>query len=194
MWLPLFAAVLSRVRDPDGALLRRIAARDPRALRELYDRCAPVALAVAHRILRNSPEAEDVLQDAFVDAWRNADRYEARRGTAVAWLLTMVRSRALDRLRARASSDRAHHALQAEEGDPAPLPIESATQRQERDLIQGALAELPAEQRAALQLAYFEGLTQAEIAARTGEPLGTVKTRCRLALEKLARLLGEVAP
>lgn len=193
MLFPFLGAVLAPARASDEVLLRRIAARDPKALRELYDRCASVALAVAHRILRSAPEAQDVLQDAFVEAWRNAGQFDARRGTAVAWLIAITRSRALDRLRARAASDRARTALKAEEPPAVPLPIESATQRQERDRLQQALATLPSEQRDTLQLAYFEGLTQVEIAARLGEPLGTVKTRCRLALEKLARILGETA-
>ena len=193
MLFPFLGAVFAPARASDEVLLRRIAARDPKALRELYDRSASVALAVAQRILRSAPEAQDVLQDAFVEAWRNAAQFDARRGTAIAWLISITRSRALDRLRARAASERARTALKAEEPAAVPLPIESATQRQERERIQQALATLPAEQRDTLQLAYFEGLTQVEIAARLGEPLGTVKTRCRLALEKLARLLGETA-
>ena len=193
MLFPFLGAILAPARATDEILLRRIAARDPKALRELYDRAAPVALAVAQRILRSAPEAQDVLQDAFVEAWRNASQFDARRGTAVAWLIAITRSRALDRLRARAASDRARTALKAEEPPAVPLPIESATQRQERDRLQQALETLPSEQRDALQLAYFEGLTQVEIAARLGEPLGTVKTRCRLALTRLAGILGETA-
>ncbi len=193
MLFPFLGAVLASARASDEVLLRRIAARDPKALRELYDRCSPVALAVAQRILRSAPEAQDVLQDAFVEAWRNAGQFDARRGNAVAWLIAITRSRALDRLRARAAAGRATTALKAEEPPAVPLPIEAATQRQERDRLQQALATLPSEQRDTVQLAYFEGLTQVEIAARLGEPLGTVKTRCRLALEKLARALGETA-
>ena len=194
MPFPILGSIFANSRASDDVLLRRIAAKDPRALRELYERCGPVALAVANRILRSAPEAEDVLQDAFVEAWKNADRFDARRGTAVAWILSITRSRALDRLRARAASERARASLQAEDTAAVPLPIESATQRQERDRLQEALATLPPEQRAVLQLAYFEGLTQGEIAARTGEPLGTIKTRCRLALEKLSRILEESKP
>ena len=193
MLFPFLGAVLGPARASDEVLLRRIASRDPKALRELYDRSASVALAVAQRILRSAPEAQDVLQDAFVEAWRNASQFDARRGTAVAWLLAITRSRALDRLRSRAAADRASTALKAEEQPAVPLPIESATQRQERDRLQQALAALPSEQRDTVQLAYFEGLTQVEIAARLGQPLGTVKTRSRLALEKLARILGETA-
>ena len=189
--LPLLLAVLARAAAADEALLRRVMAGDARALRQLYDRCAPVALAVAQRILRSREEAEDVLQETFLEAWRSAERFDARRGTAAAWLIAIARSRALDRIRARGSSERAAQALAREDAAPVPLPIEPAEARQDRERIQAALASLPPEQRTVLELAYFEGLTQSEIAARTGDALGTIKTRCRLALQKLAGALAE---
>jgi RNA polymerase sigma-70 factor (ECF subfamily) len=192
--LPLLLAVLARAGAAEESLLRRMAAGDEQALRLLYDRCSPTVLAVALRILRSRGEAEDVVQDAFVEAWKRASTFDPRRGTAFSFVLAIARSRALDRLRSRGAEGRATQAFAREEKGPVPLPIESAEQRQDRDRIQGALASLPAEQRAVLELAYFEGLSQTEIAARTGDPLGTVKTRCRLALEKLAGLLGEGAP
>jgi RNA polymerase sigma-70 factor (ECF subfamily) len=193
MLLPLLLGVLAPAGAGDEALLRRVAAGDARALRRLYDRCAPTALALALRILRNRAEAEDTLQDAFLEAWKRAKSFDPRRGSATAWVMTIARSRALDRLRARGSVDRTAQAVAREQALPLPLPIESAEQRQERDRLQRALSALPPEQRAVLELAYFEGLTQSEIAARTGDPLGTVKTRCRLALDKLAGLLEEGA-
>jgi RNA polymerase sigma-70 factor (ECF subfamily) len=194
MLLPLVLAVLARAAAADEALIRRVAGGDSRALRQLYDRCAPLALALALRIVRSRSEAEDVVQEAFLEAWKRAGSFDARRGSALSWVLAISRSRALDRLRARGSADRAAQEFAREEAAPVQLPIESAEQRQERERIQAALAALPQEQRAILELAYFEGLTQSEIAARTGDPLGTVKTRCRLALEKLAGLLGEDVP
>ena len=194
MLLAFLAAILSPASASDAALLQRIAMGDRKALRELYDRCAPAALALARRILRGAAEAEDVVQDVFVEAWLHASRFDPRRGNAVAWLLAMARSRALDRVRARGVAERAGTALVREDARAVALPIEPAQQRQERERIQAALAALPPEQRETLLLAYFEGLSQSEIAARTGEALGTVKTRCRLALEKLSRLLQEVEP
>src|SRR5712692_6180663 len=187
MLLPLLLAALAPAAAADEALLRRVAAGDARALRQLYDRCAPAALALALRILRNRAEAEDTLQDAFIEAWKRARTFDARRGSATAWLLAIARSRALDRLRAKGSADRAAQAAAREE--ILPRALEPAEERQERELLQRALSALPPEQRETLELAYFEGLTQSEIAARTGDPLGTVKTRCRLALDKLAGLL-----
>jgi RNA polymerase sigma-70 factor (ECF subfamily) len=191
--LPLLLAVLARASGAEDALLGRIAQGDAAALKSLYDRCAPTALALALRILRNRTEAEDVVQDAFVEAWKRAASFDPRRGSALSFVLSITRSRALDRLRSRSAAERATQALSREESAPVPLPIESAEQRQDRERIQAALQALPPEQRAVLELAYFEGLSQSEIAARTGDPLGTVKTRSRLALEKLAGLLGEGA-
>ena len=192
MLLPVLLAVLARfTASADESLFRRVAERDSQALRVLYDRCAGVALGMALRILRNRTEAEDVVQEAFLEAWKRAGTFDARRGSATAFVLSIARSRALDRVRSRGSSDRALASLGREDETPVPLPIESAEHRQDRDRIQAALATLPPEQRQVLELAYFEGLTQREIAERLSDPLGTVKTRARLALEKLAALLGE---
>lgn len=191
--LPLLLAVLAHTSAAEELLLRRMAAGDALALRQLYERCSATVLALALRILRNRSEAEDVVQEAFVEAWKRAKSFDPRRGTAFSFVLAIARSRALDRLRSRGAEGRATQAFALEEKKPVPLPIESAEQRQDRDRIQGALATLPAEQRTVLELAYYEGLSQTEIAARTGDPLGTVKTRCRLALEKLAGLLVEGA-
>src|SRR5712692_705485 len=156
MLLPLLLAALAPAAAADEALLRRVAAGDARALRRLYDRCAPTALALALRILRNRAEAEDTLQDVFLEAWKRAKSFDSRRGSATAWIMAIARSRALDRLRARGSADRAAQAVAREEALPLPLPIESAEQRQERDRVQRALAALPPDQREALELAYFE--------------------------------------
>ena len=190
---PSLFAVLAHIGAAEDSLVRRMAAGDSLALRQLYDRCSPAVLAMALRILRNRSEAEDVVQEAFVEAWKRASSFDSRRGTAFSFVLAIARSRALDRLRSRGAEGRATQAFALEEKKPVPLPIESAEQWQDRDRIQGAMASLPAEQRNVLELAYFEGLSQTEIATRTGDPLGTVKTRCRLALEKLAILLVERA-
>jgi RNA polymerase sigma-70 factor (ECF subfamily) len=192
--LPLLLAVLAHTGAAEESLLRRMAAGDAMALRQLYERCSPTVLAMALRILRNRGEAEDVVQEAFVEAWKRARSFDPRRGSAFSFVLAIARSRALDRLRSRGAEGRATQAFALEEKKPVPLPIESAEQRQDRERIQGALASLPPEQRNVLELAYYEGLSQTEIAARTGDPLGTVKTRCRLALEKLAALLVDGAP
>lgn len=150
-------------------------------------------MAIALRILRSRTEAEDVVQDTFVEIWRRAADYDEARGGVPAWVATIARTRAIDRRRSRDSAARATAGAKAEpEPDRGPEPIELAEKRQDRERVAEALAALPAEQRTAVELAYFEGLTQREIAARTGDPLGTVKTRVRLALVKLANLLAPV--
>src|SRR5438067_24375 len=155
----LLAALLGVVgrAEADQPLLRRVAAGDSRALRTLYDHHAAAALAVAFRILRAKSEAEDVVQEAFVEVWRRAASFDPRRGSASSFVLAVCRSRALDRLRSRGSAERAVAASAREEPEPSPLPIESAVQRQDRERVQRALAALPAEQRGAIELPYFAG-------------------------------------
>jgi len=171
------------MRHPESEpLVRRLASGDTDALGEFYDLHAGLVNALALRILRDSSDAEDVVQEVFVQAWRQASRFDASRGTPEAWLCTMARTRALDRLRRRASR-------REEREETAPAP--SATPRSaEAIAVRDALAGLSEDQRRALELAYYEGLTQTEIAARLGEPLGTVKTRIRTAMIRLREVLG----
>lgn len=163
-------------------LLRRIEAGDRAALAELYDQHAPLVNALCLRILRDRAEAEEVLQEVFLQAWRQAGRYDPARGSVASWLAVIARSRALDRLRRRAARREA-----PEEAIPVEVEMPRAA---EAIAVRDALRALPPTQRRALELAYYEGLTQVEIAARTGEPLGTVKTRMRTALLRLREALG----
>jgi RNA polymerase sigma-70 factor (ECF subfamily) len=181
--------------EDEAALLARIAGGERAALRSLYDRLSGVTFAVALRILTSRPEAEEVVQDCFLDVWTRARLYDPARGSARTWVVSIARNRAIDRLRSRGGAAKATDAARAEaalavEGT---TPLETAERRQARERIQAALAELPAEQRQVLELGYFEGLTQSEIAERVGEPLGTIKSRVRAALEKLARTLADGA-
>lgn len=147
-------------------------------------------MGVALRVLRERGDAEEVLQETFIEVWRRAREYTSSRGTVEAWLLTIARTRAIDRLRSRAARGRMAEAKSAEPAESSPsLPDALSAAAQDAQRIQAALATLPGEQRVALELAYWEGLSQTEIAERTGQPLGTVKTRVRLALLKLAALL-----
>ena len=164
---------------------------DQSALAELYDRNARLVFSLALRILQNRADAEDVVQDVFTQVWAQAGRYDTTRGAVAAWMLTMARTRAIDRLRSRSS--RPETASEARVVEDVP----DATARQDLQLLsaeqvqslQGALNELPVAQRVALELAYYEGLTHAEIADRLSEPLGTVKTRIRQAVIKLRESL-----
>src|SRR5262245_10174755 len=179
-------------RAADQATLARMARGEGDAVAELYDRHARPIYSLALRILGDSTEAEDVVQDVFSQAWRQAATYSASRGAVAAWLLTLTRSRAIDRLRARrarpsgVSDERAADKL-ADAGPPADSQVLSSEQVAR---LRTALDELPLLQRAAIELAYFEGLTHAEIAERLEQPLGTVKTRIRLAMLKLRDVLA----
>ena len=177
-----------------SALITRIAAGDRDAFSRFYDLLAPTAFGLIRRVLRDPEAAAEVLQEVFWQVWREAPRYDPERGSPEAWLVTRARTRAIDRLRSIRRRDRTFVApvddsvAQSGEG-PAENPAVAA---EERGLVRTALAQLPEPQRRVIELAFFDGLTQSEIAARLGEPLGTVKTRARLGLERLrGALRGE---
>lgn len=174
----------------DGELLRRIGGGDTTAIGELYDRYAAVLFPIALRIVRNRAEAEDVVHDAFMAVSDRAAQYSAERGTAAAWLVTLVRNLSIDRTRRRerrgqlARDVLAHEPLAAVEG-PESLLLGAF----ERAKIQRALAALPEAQRRTLEVAFFEGLTYPEIAARENVPLGTIKSRAARAILSLREAL-----
>lgn len=171
----------------DRALVAAIEARDADALGELYDRHAARLLGLAHRILGDTGEAEEVVQETFLYAWKAASSFDPSRGSVVAWLLVAARSRSIDRLRTRKpAAPRSPTGADPLERIPAAGDIEAESAAREWESeCRAAIGKLPSEQREALDLAYFEGLTHSEIAQRTGTPLGTVKTRIRLGLMKL---------
>lgn len=174
---------------PDDDLLHAIARSDEAALAAIYDRYRLILFGLILRILHDREEAEDCLQEVFLQVWRRARDFDESRGRAFTWLVTIARSRALDRLRA--SGSRLKLATEAAQVTPDQVgdAAEEAVQSEQGALVRAALAALPEEQRNALLLAYFEGLTQTEIAARLGDPLGTVKTRMRSGMIKLRELL-----
>jgi RNA polymerase sigma-70 factor (ECF subfamily) len=174
----------------DAELLQRVAARDEQALGELYDRYAGMALALAYRVLQDHGQAEDVVQDAFVSVWRRAGTFDLERGSVRGWLMSVVHHAAIDRRRGRFRYERAEVDLDLVAYRVGETDVwDEVSRALDRERVRGALRALPAEQREALELAYLGGLTQAEIAERTGEPLGTVKSRVRLGLRRLERLL-----
>ncbi|SRR6266545_1974159 len=180
-------------RQADQEVIARLANGDREALGSLYDRHARPVYSLALRILQDPADAEDVVQEVFAQAWRQAARYDVKRGAVGAWLLTVARTRAIDRLRARrARPDRAGVQVPAVDVvDQNTTPDVELLSAERIRLVREALAALPVLQRVALELAYFEGLTHAEIAAKLEQPLGTVKTRIRQALLTLRDVLAE---
>jgi len=174
---------------PDDAalLITCMAQGDREAFSRFYDIFAGTAFGLIRRVLRDPSTAEEVLQEVFWQVWQEAPNYDARRGSPVAWVLMRAKARAIDKLRSIRRRERTFV-----------MPVDETVARQddatvenpgvaaeERGLVHGALARLPHAQRRVIELAFFEGLTQTEIAARLGAPLGTVKTRARLAMERL---------
>jgi RNA polymerase sigma-70 factor (ECF subfamily) len=219
IWLggtPIFAQVLGRgmrraapaapphlaphpAPDADAALVRRMAGGDESALGMLYDRWQAQVFSLAAHLLRDQDEAEEVVEETFWQAWRQAGRFAAERGAVGSWLTIIARTRALDRIRARTRLRAAHDASVL--ADPlahaeasADDALHDLVAAERRAAVRRALDALPDEQRRTLEMAYFGGMSQSEIAEATGEPLGTVKTRTRLGLQRLRRVLADLAP
>jgi RNA polymerase sigma-70 factor (ECF subfamily) len=179
-----------RAQENDVELLAAIVARDEAALAQLYDRYRVILFGLLMRILNNREEAEDVLQELFMQVWRRATDFDENRGKPFTWLVTMARSRGIDRLRSLAARDRAAVAGARDESESVSDAAADAFRSEQRGLVTNALAQLPDEQKRPLMLAYFDGLTQSEIATQLGAPLGTVKTRMRSGMMKLRELLA----
>ena len=197
MWLLAALARLQPAAESqaeDEVCLKRIVAGDQGGAAALYDRHARALYSLILRILGDQADAEDVLQEVFAQAFRQAARYEPSRGAVAAWLLTMARTRAIDRLRARRSRFEGRTGESAALDDLAAVQPDAASamlNEEQTRLVRRALGELPLLQRIAIELAYYEGLSHSEIAERLEQPLGTVKTRIRLGLMKLRDVLTE---
>ena len=177
-------------QENDVELLKAIAARDETALAQLYDRYDRILFGLLMRILNNREEAEDVLQETFLQVWRKAADFDESRGRPFTWLVTLARSRAIDRLRTLASRERVAEAGAREVSEEVSDAATDALKSEQRGLVSDALAKLPDEQKRPIMLAYFDGLTQSEIATHLGAPLGTVKTRMRTGMIRLRELLA----
>jgi RNA polymerase sigma-70 factor (ECF subfamily) len=176
----------------DEAVVALVARSDQTALAELYDRFGRVAYGVALRILRDEKLAEDAVQEGFLAAWRNADRFMPERAKASTWLLTLVHRRAVDLVRR--ENRRRAEPLAAGIEPAAESAEEDAWLRFERERVQAALKRLPDQQREALELAYYGGFSQSELAERLGQPVGTIKSRMFTGLARLRELLAEPGP
>jgi len=174
----------------DVQILQAVAGGDEQALGQIYDRYRVILFGLLVRILSSREEAEDVLQDVFLQVWRRAGDFDESRGRPFTWLVTLARSRAIDRLRSRAARERLAAATTQDELEAVSDAASDAFRSEQRALVTNALAQLPDEQKKPLMLAYFDGLTQSEIADKLGAPLGTVKTRMRSGMGKLRELLA----
>jgi RNA polymerase sigma-70 factor (ECF subfamily) len=165
----------------DLSLMQAIARGDRSALSTLYDRHSPLVLAICRRILGDAGEAEDVLSDIFFEVWRKADRFDSNRGNPLTYLVTLSRSRAIDRKRSQASRPKitSDYTDANARADPDPNPFESIDLKERSAQVRSALSGLEPAQREALECAFYEGLSHSEIAARLNKPLGTVKTHIR---------------
>jgi RNA polymerase sigma-70 factor (ECF subfamily) len=179
----------------DTLLIQQIIQREQAALSELYDRYARIMYAVAFKMLGSAEESEEVVLDVFSQVWNTAESYAKSRGRVDGWLFMMTRSRTLDRLRVRQRQAKvvsaSTEAVQVQANRSTDLPEENLLLQERRDRIVAALAKIPDEQRLVIELAYYSGQSQSEIAAQTGLSLGTVKTRIRLGLSKLRGILAD---
>lgn len=174
-----------------ATLIGRAAAGDQQAVSELYDATSRMVYGLVLRVLGDEAAAEEVLLDVYMQVWRQAASYDATRGAPLAWLATIARSRAIDRLRAGRQEWQRARSLETVSQQSTGESLEEAAYMTElRGIVRGALGALSAEQREALELAYYGGLSHSEIAERLGQPLGTVKTRIRLGMMKLRDLLN----
>jgi RNA polymerase sigma-70 factor (ECF subfamily) len=184
---------MSVTADPASAvrLIQQVAKQDREAFSHLYDRFSTLVFTLAMRMLKARSDAEDLLQEVFVQVWRQAQGYSKERGSPEAWIINITRSRAIDKIRSIRRMEKSFiltdDPARAESGDN----VESSAAESEAKLaVNSALANLPDAQRRVLELAYFDGLTQTEIATRLAEPLGTVKTRMRTGIQRLRDMLG----
>jgi RNA polymerase sigma-70 factor (ECF subfamily) len=172
-----------------------IAIREGRedAVSELYDRYSNMLVALSHRVLGDAADSEEVLQEVFLQVWNQAARYDPARSSVSTWLVLITRSRSIDRLRSRRVKERTATAAQKENPvtHESPAGIKHVFRQEQRKRLQEELAQLPPEQREVLEMAFYRGMTQSEIAGETGIPLGTVKTRTLLAMKKLRKALSD---
>jgi RNA polymerase sigma-70 factor (ECF subfamily) len=188
---PILLAV--RTADDDTALVERLQKRDPRALADLYDRYGRLVYALILRIVRDTGIAEDLVQETFLRVWNRVHGFDAQKGSIGPWLLAVARNRAIDYLRS--SGGRERHAVEFEETERPALYCDMEKDILTSDkarVVKSAIEKLSPNQRQVIELAYFEGLSQTEMAERMGQPLGTVKTWVRTALKNLRDELGAV--
>ena len=177
------SSALSIEAASDASLVSAVRSGDQGAMASLYDRYSAIVYSVALRVLRDTGAAEDILQDVFMQLWRNPGVFDASRGNLAAWLAVITRNRSIDALRKRHPATDLEDCILSVEPDLAG----DAARSRAMEKVRGVLGEMPSPQRSALEMAYFEGMSHTEIAEKTGEPLGTIKTRIRAGLSALRK-------
>lgn len=178
----------------DESLMARIQEREPQALAELYDRYSGILKSLIMGVIHNDAEADDLLQEIFMEIWNQAAHYSAQKGKPLGWIVTLTRRRSIDRLRKKQAYARAEERLQNETEQQPDAWVHNSTEddielSDNRRLLAGIMKNLPVAQREAIDLAFYHGMSQREIAAKTGIPLGTIKTRLELGLKKISEAL-----
>ena len=184
-----------RAASEEAQLVRRVGEGSPEALSDLYDRYSGMLTGLAFRVVGNRSDAEEILQEAFIQVWKQAARYDPARSSVSTWLVLITRSRAIDRLRSKKVVDKTVTAVKNEKRPThtSPSGTSDVLMQERRQRLGVVLGELPAEQQEVIELAFYRGMTQREISETTGIPLGTVKTRTLLAMKKLRKALaGEI--
>ncbi|MEX1000160.1 MAG: sigma-70 family RNA polymerase sigma factor [Thermodesulfobacteriota bacterium] len=171
-------------------LISKIARGCESALKKLYDNTISQVYGLAYKILSNRPDADEVALDVFKQIWNKAPDYEPSRGSPLAWLITVTRSRAIDKIRSDTKRRTTNESLLTDSIDNSPLADETSSVREKRELIDKALSELTPKQRESIELAYFKGLSQSEISEHMNEPLGTVKSWMRTGMMRLREILA----
>jgi RNA polymerase sigma-70 factor (ECF subfamily) len=186
--------VSAQTINPAAYLIQQVAQQDREAFSQLYDRFSNLVFTLAVRMLRARSDAEDLLQEVFVQVWRQAENYSAERGSPEAWIINIARSRAIDKIRSIRRMEKSFVLTDDPARAESSENVESSAAESEAKLtMNSALANLPEAQRKVLELAYFDGLTQSEIAERLAEPLGTVKTRMRSGVQRLREIISSRA-
>ena len=196
--IPMEAKTLLSAPEPpvvgDETLMARIQEREPEALAALYDRYSGILKSLIMGVIHNDAEADDLLQEIYMEIWNQAAHYSAQKGKPLGWIVTLTRRRSIDRLRKKQAYARAEERLQNETEQQPDAWVHNSTEddiemSDTRRLIMAILKNLPPAQREAIDLAFYHGMSQREIAAKTGIPLGTIKTRLELGLKKISEAL-----
>ncbi len=197
MFLIFLAALLKRANtEEEIRLLERIVLKDQKALEKLYDLYSKIIYSIVLRIVKNQEDAEEILQNIFLQVWERAGSFNRSRGTVYAWLITLARNKAIDKIRSKDFRKNFNtvafdNVIEIFENKYSTIEIDAATARERSEYVKKALEQIPGEQRLVIEMAFFDGYTQTEISEKLSLPLGTVKTRSRQGMMKLQNLLND---